>query len=56
MPLVSAQTERRREGYFRREWRLAVERTLDMADDHPFLCPWSSMTRCRPVPAFRKNS
>jgi hypothetical protein len=39
MPLVSAQTERRHEGYFRREWRLAVERTLDMADDHPFLLP-----------------
>ncbi len=39
MPLVSAQTEARREGYFRREWRLAVERTLDMADDHLFLLP-----------------
>jgi len=39
MPMVSAQTEARREGYFRREWRLAVERTLDMADDHPFLLP-----------------
>ncbi len=39
MPLVSAQTESRHEGYFRREWRLAVERTLDMADDHPFLLP-----------------
>jgi TolB-like protein len=39
MPLVSAQTEGRHEGYFRREWRLAVERTLDMADDHPFLLP-----------------
>src|ERR1700726_1139901 len=39
MPLISAQTEARREGYFRREWRLAVERTLDMADDHPFLLP-----------------
>jgi len=39
MPLVSAQTEARPEGYFRREWRLAVERTLDMADDHPFLLP-----------------
>ncbi len=35
MALVSAQTEARHEGYFRREWRLAVERTLDMADDHP---------------------
>jgi hypothetical protein len=39
MPVVSARTEARREGYFRREWRLAVERTLDMADDHTFLLP-----------------
>jgi len=39
MPLISAQTEARHEGYFRREWRLAVERTLDIADDHPFLLP-----------------
>jgi TolB-like protein len=39
MALVSSQTEARREGYFRREWRLAAERTLDMADDHPFLLP-----------------
>ena len=39
MPLISAQTDARPEGYFRREWRLAVERTLDMADDHAFLLP-----------------
>src|ERR1700720_1404306 len=39
MPLVSAQTEARHEGYFRREWRLAVERTLAMADDYPLLLP-----------------
>jgi hypothetical protein len=39
MPLISVQTEARPEGYFRREWRLAVERTLDMADDHIFLLP-----------------
>jgi TIR domain len=39
MPLVSAQTESRLEGYFRREWRLAVERTLDMADGRLFLLP-----------------
>ena len=39
MPVISAQTEARHEGYFRREWRLAVERTLDMADDHAFLLP-----------------
>ena len=39
MPIVSARTEARHEGYFRREWRLAVERTLDMVDDHLFLLP-----------------
>ena len=39
MPVISAHTEARHEGYFRREWRLAVERTLDMADDHVFLLP-----------------
>ena len=39
MPVVSATTERRKEGYFRREWRLAAERTLDMADDVLFLLP-----------------
>src|SRR4030095_11334507 len=39
IPLVSATTERRKEGYFRREWRLAAERTLDMADDVLFLLP-----------------
>jgi TolB-like protein len=37
--VISAQTEARHEGYFRREWRLAVERSLDMADDHLFLLP-----------------
>lgn len=39
MPVISATTERRKEGYFRREWRLAAERTLDMADDVLFLLP-----------------
>src|SRR6201993_2073384 len=39
MPIISARTEARPEGYFRREWRLAVERMLDMADDHLFLLP-----------------
>lgn len=39
LPVISATTERRREGYFRREWRLATERTLDMADDVLFLIP-----------------
>lgn len=39
MALVSAQTEARAEGYFRREWRLAIDRTHDMADDRLFLLP-----------------
>ena len=39
MPVISTTTEARREGYFRREWRLAVERTLDLADDVMCLVP-----------------
>jgi TolB-like protein len=37
--VISQHTEQRSEGYFRREWRLAVERTRDMADDQAFLLP-----------------
>jgi len=37
--VVSAQTEMRDEGYFRREWRLAVERVGDMAGDKAFVVP-----------------
>ncbi len=37
--LISANTQAREEGYFRREWNLAVNRTLDMADDKAFLLP-----------------
>ena len=39
MPVISAATQVRTEGYFRREWKLAVERTHDMADHIPFLVP-----------------
>lgn len=39
MPVISATTEARKEGYFRREWRLATDRSLDMADDVLFLIP-----------------
>ncbi len=39
LAIVSAQTQAREEGYFRREWNLAVHRTLDMAEDRPFLLP-----------------
>jgi TolB-like protein/Flp pilus assembly protein TadD len=37
--LVSRHSNARTEGYFRREWRQAVERTHDIADDAPFLLP-----------------
>jgi TolB-like protein/tetratricopeptide (TPR) repeat protein len=39
MPVISANTQSRLEGYFRREWKLAAARTHDMADDKPFLVP-----------------
>jgi TolB-like protein len=39
VPIISSTTQGRLEGYFRREWRLAVDRTHDMADGKPFLVP-----------------
>jgi TolB-like protein/tetratricopeptide (TPR) repeat protein len=39
IPIISANTQARLEGYFRREWKLAAGRTHDMADDKPFLVP-----------------
>jgi len=39
VPMISANTQSREEGYFRREWNLAVTRTLDMAEDRAFLLP-----------------
>ena len=39
VPVISANTQAREEGYFRREWNLAVNRTLDMAEDKAFLLP-----------------
>jgi TolB-like protein len=37
--VISAHTEQRREGYFRLEWNLAVDRSQMMADDTAFLIP-----------------
>ena len=37
--LISPHTQARAEGYFRREWKLAIERSLDMAEDRPFILP-----------------
>lgn len=39
MPIISANTEARDEGYFRREWGVAVERMRDMAEHKAFLVP-----------------
>ena len=39
VPVISANTERRDEGYFRREWSLAVDRTRDMVHKRAFLVP-----------------
>jgi len=39
IPVVSRSTLNRLEGYFRREWRLAIERSQDMADEKAFLVP-----------------
>jgi len=39
LPVVSAHTQARGEGYFRLEWKLAVERTHLMAEGLPFLAP-----------------
>jgi hypothetical protein len=39
IPVVSANTERRLEAYFRREWSYAIDRTRNMADDAIFVLP-----------------
>jgi TolB-like protein/Tfp pilus assembly protein PilF len=39
VPFVSAHSDARSEGYFRLEWKLAVDRSHLMADDQAFLLP-----------------
>jgi tetratricopeptide (TPR) repeat protein len=39
MPIISANTQRRKEGYFRLEWRLADQRTHLMGRNRAFLLP-----------------
>jgi TolB-like protein len=39
IPVISANSERRDEGYFRREWSLAADRTRDMAHNRAFIVP-----------------
>ena len=39
VPIISANTQAREEGYFRLEWKLAVDRSHLMADDKAFFLP-----------------
>ncbi len=39
IPIISANTERRLEAYFRREWSYAIDRTRNMADGAVFILP-----------------
>jgi TolB-like protein len=39
IPVISAHSDARDEGYFRREWKLAVDRTHDMSERRAFLVP-----------------
>jgi TolB-like protein len=39
VPIISASTEKRLEGYFRREWEMAADRTHNMARGKAFLLP-----------------
>ena len=39
IPIVSATTERRLEGYFRREWSYAIDRARNIADGAVFILP-----------------
>ena len=39
VPMISASTNARSEGYFRLEWKLAVDRSHLMADDQTFFLP-----------------
>jgi TolB-like protein len=39
IPVISASTQGRAEGYFRLEWKLAIDRSHLMSQDRPFLIP-----------------
>jgi TolB-like protein len=39
IPVISTTTEARGEGYFRREWKFAVDRTHDLSERRAFLVP-----------------
>ena len=45
IPVISANTQRRVEGWFRREWNWAVDRTEGMLAGARLSCPCASTTR-----------
>ena len=51
VPFISANTDARSEGYFRLEWKLAVDRSHLMSEDQPFLMP--VVIDATPEPAAR---
>ncbi len=57
VPVISAATQARGEGYFRLEWKLAVDRSHLIAHDQPFLLPvvidTTSDAAARVPPEFR---
>ena len=57
VPIISANTNARGEGYFRLEWKLAVDRSHLMAHDQPYLLPvvvdGTSEAAARVPPEFR---
>src|SRR5580765_5493679 len=55
VPIISAHTDARTEGYFRLEWKLAVDRSYLMADDAAFLFPVVMTPRPTPSRACRRN-
>jgi len=53
MPLISASSTDRHEGYFQREWKWAADRSMDFASDAPFILPVivdETPARCGGVP------
>jgi hypothetical protein len=56
VPIISHQTQQRLEGYFRHEWKLAVDRTHHMADQCLSCCRSSLMVRASGKLSSRTHS
>jgi hypothetical protein len=56
LPVISANAHARTEGYFRFEWKLAIDRSHRMAPDQPFLLPIVIDDTLRPTNAFPIDS